>query len=120
MATYYLDFESCHQFTKIRSTQAAHDNMEHNNNLSNLSFPQGNVSNEELDPRILATFYTTFKIGKISLLIVSKIYYPPTAKNYFSFPPVSLILSAILIYFTKVFLGGMILNFNMVQTSVLQ
>ena len=63
--------------------------MEGNNNFSNLSFPQGNVSNKELDPRILATFYTTFKIGKIALLIVSKIYYAATTKNYFSFTPVS-------------------------------
>ena len=39
--------------------------MEGNNSLSNLSFRQETVSNEELDPRILATFYTTFKIGKI-------------------------------------------------------
>ena len=38
--------------------------MEDNNNLSNLSFLQGNVSNEELDPRILATFYTMYRIGK--------------------------------------------------------
>ena len=47
--------------------------MEGNNNLSNLSFLQGTVSNEELDPRILATFYTTFKIGKIALLAVVEV-----------------------------------------------
>ena len=61
--------------------------MEGNNNLSNLSFLQGTVSNEELDPRILATFYTTFKIGKIALLAVveAKICHAATVKEQFQF-----------------------------------
>ena len=44
--------------------------MEGNNNLSNVSFLQGTVSNEELDPRILATSYTMYIIGEFEVFIV--------------------------------------------------
>ena len=48
----------------------AHTNMEDNKIFSNLSFPQGTVSNEELDPRILATSYAMYIIGEFEVFIV--------------------------------------------------